>query len=85
MKQPRATAFDMMPLVMSVASAQPKRTTCYAPVNGLKMYYEVLATQPVSHSNGERLSRRHAVAALLRGVVYQMRKSHHSQQNQYIA
>jgi pimeloyl-ACP methyl ester carboxylesterase len=35
-----------MTLVMSVASAQPKPRTGYAPVNGLKMYYEV-------HGKGE--------------------------------
>jgi pimeloyl-ACP methyl ester carboxylesterase len=33
--------FLLMTLVMTVASAQQKPTTGYAPVNGLKMYYEV--------------------------------------------
>jgi len=37
----RKTALLLMALVMTVASAQPKPTTGYAPVNGLKMYYEV--------------------------------------------
>src|SRR5882762_10367489 len=37
----RTTAFLLMTLVMTGASAQQKPTTGYAPVNGLKMYYEV--------------------------------------------
>jgi len=37
----RLKAVLLMTLVMAVASAQPKPTTGYAPVNGLKMYYEV--------------------------------------------
>ena len=39
-------AFLLMTLVPAVVSAQQKPTTGYAPVNGLKMYYEV-------HGNGE--------------------------------
>jgi pimeloyl-ACP methyl ester carboxylesterase len=42
----RMAAFLLMTLVMTVASAQQKPTTGYAPVNGLKMYYEV-------HGRGE--------------------------------
>src|SRR5580765_6296330 len=42
----RKTAFLLMTLVMIGASAQQKPTTGYAPVNGLKMYYEV-------HGSGE--------------------------------
>jgi hypothetical protein len=38
--------FPFMTLVMTAASAQQKPTTGYAPVNGLKMYYEV-------HGSGE--------------------------------
>lgn len=37
----RMTALLLMALVMTAASAQPKPRTGYAPVNGLKMYYEV--------------------------------------------
>ena len=42
----RRTAFLWMTLVMTAASAQQKPTTGYAPVNGIKMYYEV-------HGGGE--------------------------------
>jgi len=42
----RTTAFLLMMLVASDVSAQQKPTTGYAPVNGLKMYYEV-------HGSGE--------------------------------
>ncbi len=44
----RTTVFLLMTLVATHASAQPKPTTGYAPVNGLKMYYEV-------HGGGEPL------------------------------
>ncbi|NMO19833.1 alpha/beta hydrolase [Pyxidicoccus fallax] len=37
----KTTAFLLTMLVSAVASAQQKPTTGYAPVNGLKMYYEV--------------------------------------------
>jgi pimeloyl-ACP methyl ester carboxylesterase len=37
----KTTAFLLAMLVPAVASAQQKPTTGYAPVNGLKMYYEV--------------------------------------------
>src|SRR5215218_1094534 len=37
----KTTAFLLTMLVSAVASAQPKPTTGYAPVNGLQMYYEV--------------------------------------------
>src|SRR3984957_6090364 len=44
----RKTAFLSMTLVMTAVSAQQKPTTGYAPVNGLKMYYEVHGSgQPV--------------------------------------
>ncbi len=42
----RKTALLFMTLVMAVASAQQKPTSGYAPVDGLKMYYEV-------HGSGE--------------------------------
>src|SRR6516164_8059138 len=42
----KTTAFLLMTLVAAVVSAQQKPTTGTAPVNGLKMYYEV-------HGNGE--------------------------------
>src|SRR3984957_1909128 len=42
----RTTAFLLMTLVPAVVSAQQKPTTGYAPVNGVKMYYEV-------HGSGE--------------------------------
>ena len=42
----RKTAFLLMTLVMTAESAQQKPTTGYAPVNGIKMYYEV-------HGRGE--------------------------------
>src|SRR5258708_3502453 len=42
----RTTAFLLMMLVTADVSAQQKPTTGYAPVNGLKMYYEV-------HGSGE--------------------------------
>jgi pimeloyl-ACP methyl ester carboxylesterase len=42
----KTTAFLLMLLIPAVASAQPKPITGYAPVNGLKMYYEV-------HGRGE--------------------------------
>ena len=42
----RTTAFLLMMLATSDVSAQQKPTTGYAPVNGLKMYYEV-------HGSGE--------------------------------
>src|ERR1700738_3894306 len=37
----KTTAFLLTMLVPAVVSAQQKPTTGYAPVNGLKMYYEV--------------------------------------------
>src|SRR5262247_334862 len=37
----KTTALLLMMLVPAVVSAQEKPTTGYAPVNGLKMYYEV--------------------------------------------
>src|SRR5438309_7836546 len=37
----RTTAFLLMMLVTADVSAQQKPTTGYAPVNGVKMYYEV--------------------------------------------
>src|SRR4249920_3676903 len=40
------TAFVLVLLLASVVSAQQKPTTGYAPVNGLKMYYEI-------HGSGE--------------------------------
>jgi hypothetical protein len=42
----KTTAFLLMTLVPAVAPAQQKPTTGYAPLNGLKMYYEV-------HGSGE--------------------------------
>src|SRR5262249_41906642 len=42
----RTTAFLLMALVPAGVSAQQKPTTGYAPVNGVKMYYEV-------HGDGE--------------------------------
>ena len=42
----KTTAFLLTMLVPAVVSAQQKPTTGYAPVNGLKMYYEV-------HGSGE--------------------------------
>ena len=42
----KTTAFLLTMLVPAVVSAQAKPTTGYAPVNGLKMYYEV-------HGSGE--------------------------------
>ena len=42
----RTTAFLLMTLVATAVSAQQKPTTGYAPVNGLRMYYEV-------HGSGE--------------------------------
>src|SRR5580658_3779958 len=42
----KITAFLMTMLVPAVVSAQQKTTTGYAPVNGVKMYYEV-------HGSGE--------------------------------
>src|SRR3954471_6728041 len=42
----KTTAFLLTMLVPAVVSAQEKPTTAYAPVNGLKMYYEV-------HGSGE--------------------------------
>ena len=42
----KTTAFFLTMLVPAVVSAQQKPTTGYAPVNGLKMYYEV-------HGSGE--------------------------------
>lgn len=40
----KTTAFLLTMLVPAVVSAQQKPTTGYAPVNGLKMYYEVLGS-----------------------------------------
>ena len=37
----KTVAFVLMTLMPAIASAQQKPTTGYAPVNGLKMYYEV--------------------------------------------
>ena len=37
----KTTAFLWTMLVPAVVSAQQKPTTGYAPVNGLKMYYEI--------------------------------------------
>ena len=42
----KTTAFILMMLLSGVVSAQQKPTTGYAPVNGLKMYYEI-------HGSGE--------------------------------
>jgi len=44
----KTTAFILMMLLSGVVSAQQKPTTGYAPVNGLKMYYEI-------HGSGEPL------------------------------
>jgi hypothetical protein len=44
----RTTAFLLTMLVPAAVSAQQKPTTGYAPVNGLKMYYEL-------HGSGEPL------------------------------
>ena len=44
----KTIAFFLATLVPAIASAQEKPTTGYAPVNGLKMYYEVHGTgEPV--------------------------------------
>ena len=37
----KTTAFILTLLLSAVATAQEKPTTGYAPVNGLKMYYEI--------------------------------------------
>lgn len=37
----RATALFIMTIAVTITSAQSKPTTGYAPVNGLKMYYEI--------------------------------------------
>lgn len=42
----KTTALLLMMLVPALVSVQQKPTTGYAPVNGLKMYYEV-------HGNGD--------------------------------
>ncbi len=42
----RSTALLLMTLLPALVSAQPQPTTGYAPVNGLKMYYEI-------HGSGE--------------------------------
>jgi hypothetical protein len=42
----KTTAFLLTMLLSGVVSGQQKPTTCYAPVNGLKMYYEI-------HGSGE--------------------------------
>src|SRR4051794_26100683 len=42
----KTVAFLLASLVPAIASAQEKPTTGYAPVNGLRMYYEV-------HGNGD--------------------------------
>src|SRR6476661_7506378 len=42
----KTTVFILMMLLSGVVSAQQKPTTGYAPVNGLKMYYEI-------HGSGE--------------------------------
>src|SRR5204863_3741990 len=49
----RTTAFLLMTLVTADVSAQQKPTTGYAPVNGLKMYYEVQGSgEPVVMLHG---------------------------------
>ena len=42
----KLTAFVLMLLLAGVVAGQQKPTTGYAPVNGLKMYYEI-------HGSGE--------------------------------
>src|SRR5258708_32280663 len=51
----RTTAFLLMMFVPAVVSAQQKPTTGYAPVNGIKMYYEV-------HGSGEPVVLLHAAS-----------------------
>jgi hypothetical protein len=52
----RTTAFLLMTLVAADASTEQKPTTGYAPVNGLKMYYEI-------HGSGEPVVLLHATKA----------------------
>ena len=76
----KTTAFVLMMLLSGVVLAQQKPTTGYAPVNGLKMYYEVHGSaDPVvllhgsfmtitnnwSSESSSRLNRRRA----LRGIT----------------
>ena len=53
----KTTAFLLTMLVPAVVSAQQKPTTGYAPVNGLKMYYEV-------HGSGDPLVLLHGAFGL---------------------
>ena len=53
----KTTAFLLTMFLSAVASAQPKPTTGYAPVNGLKMYYEVHRSgDPVVLLHGSSMS-----------------------------
>jgi pimeloyl-ACP methyl ester carboxylesterase len=56
----RALALLVMTLVLAAAPAQPEPTTGYAPVNGLKMYYEV-------HGTGEPLVLLHGAFMAISG------------------
>jgi hypothetical protein len=51
----QTVAFVLMTLVPAGVSAQQKPTTGYAPVNGVKMYYEV-------HGQGEPVVLLHGAA-----------------------
>ena len=53
----KTTAFVLMMLLSGVVLAQQKPTTGYAPVNGLKMYYEIHGTgEPVVMLHGAFMS-----------------------------
>lgn len=56
----KTTAFILMMFLSGVASAQQKPTTGYAPVNGLKMYYEI-------HGSGEPMVLLHGAFMAISG------------------
>lgn len=69
----KTTAFILTMFLSSVVSAQQKPTTGYAPVNGLKMYYEV-------HGSGEPVVLLHGAFMAISGDweawVHELSKTH---------
>jgi hypothetical protein len=47
----KTTAFLLTMLLPAAAVAQQKPTTVYAPVNGIKMYYEVHGSGSFGHTS----------------------------------
>ena len=94
----KPTALLLTMLVPAVVSAQQKPTTGYAPVNGLKMYYEVhgsgdpgrpfdaLAAGLVSeHSRGDKMAIELFIAGVRGWEAYPRRRLDDGKLVEYVA